>query len=341
MCMVVDKEIWEKFENFALSRLHFSPSTIDDRMRKLRYLERHGIDLIDFDEESVYTHFARRIRQGALPSTLNHYVKALNAWVQYIHLDIRFSQYRENEKPIKIPTSKEINLLLKSCKRTRQGKLLKTTVFLFANSGMRISELCNIKLSDVDYHRNTITVMGKGKKTRIIPVKPYVLTGKQYPSLKNYIEHHRYKTSKTYLFTQPNGRIYPKYLRSHFRETVKEVGIGWIHPHSLRHYYATELLRNGVNVKIVQLLLGHANIKTTSRYLHMLENDMFKAIHDVKFDDLLFEKQTLGLYGEWLTNPYGENVYGPGRIQTNQQIEPCQPDPLNPVGLTWGCFDVS
>jgi len=70
--MVVDKETWEKFENFAISRLQFSSSTIDDRMRKLRYLERHGIDLMDFDEESVYTHFARRIRQGALPSTLNH-----------------------------------------------------------------------------------------------------------------------------------------------------------------------------------------------------------------------------------------------------------------------------
>ena len=341
MRMVVDKETWEKFENFAISRLQFSSSTIDDRMRKLRYLERHGIDLMDFDEESVYTHFARRIRQGALPSTLNHYVKALNAWVQYIHLDIKFSQYRENEKPIKIPTYKEINLLLKSCSRTRQDKLLKTAIYLFANSGIRIAELCDLKLADVDYHRNTITVTGKGKKTRVVPVKPYVLTGKQHPSIKNYIEHHRYKTSKIYLFTQPNGKIYPKYLRSHFRKVAKSVGIGWIHPHSIRHYYATELLKKGVNVKIVQLILGHANIKTTSRYLHMLENDMFKAIHDVKFDNLLFEKQTIGLYGEWLTNPYGENLYGPGRIQTKQQIEHCQPTPPNHVGLTWGCFGVS
>jgi len=339
--MVVDKETWDKFENYALSRLHLSPSTIDDRIRKLRYLEKHDINLMDFDEEAVYTHFAKRIRNGALPTTLNHYVKALNAWVQFINIEVKFDQYKENEKPIKIPNTEEINLLLKSCSRSKQGKLLKTSIFLFANTGMRIAELCDLKLSDIDYHRNTITVLGKGKKTRVIPVKPYVLTGKQYPSIENYIKYHRYKTSKTYLFTQPNGKIYPKYLRSHFRKAAKSIGCAWIHPHSIRHYYATELLKKGVNVKIVQLLLGHSNVKVTSRYLHMLENDIFTAIQNVKFDNLLFEKQTLGLLGEWLTNPYRENEYGPGRIQMNPKIGRCQPNPLNPAGLTRGFLGVS
>jgi len=176
------------------------------------------------------------------------------------------------------PNSPRHQLVLRACDRSRAGKRTKAIIYLLANTGMRIGELCNLKLDDVDWNKNELIVTGKGQKTRIIPVKDYVLHGTQHPSLINYVRNHRYKTHASYIFTQKTGKITEAQARKDIKAVSRKAGMGWIHPHSLRHFYATNLLRHGIHVKIVQILLGHSNIKTTSRYLHAVEYDIRKAI---------------------------------------------------------------
>lgn len=333
--MKVDGFTWHKFDEYALTRLHYSASTLDERKRKLRHLENHGVDLIDFNIDQAYSYLANRLKNGDPSTTLNHYVKALNAWVQFRGVDHKFSQYTEHEKPVKIPTSEEIGLILKQCKRSRKGKLLKTVFFTLAHSGCRVSELCNITFDDIDYQRNSITVTGKFKKTRVIPVKKYLLVGRNFPSINNYVKHHRYNTDKKYVFTTKKGPITPWFIRRELKIIARVIGLSWIHPHSFRHYYATTLLKKNVNLKVVQLILGHANLKTTSRYLHMLEDDIFGAINNISFDDLLFD-QTNTDFKNWFTHPTDKTGYGPAEIYNFNQIDKCQSAPCESYWSTGG-----
>jgi len=289
--MTVENDTWTKLERFMLTRLQYNPkTTIKDRIRKLKHLEKQGIDLLNFNPEQAYDYFAERIGAGTQGYQLNHYIKALNNWCKFREIDHEFKSYKEYEKPIKIPTAKDINQMLKCCDRTRKGKRTKAVIYLLANTGMRIGELCNLKLDNIDWNKNELIVTGKGNKTRIIPVKFFILHGKQHPSLLNYVKYHRYKTNKTYVFTQKTGKLTTAQARKDIKKAARKAGVGWVHPHSFRHFYATNLLKHGIHVKIVQVILGHSNIKTTSRYLHAVEYDIRQAIRQTKLDNVLYQE---------------------------------------------------
>jgi len=284
----MDKETWNKFRRHCLSQQQLNPeSTIPETIRKLRFLEKQRIDLTNYSEDQIYDYFAERLENGATYSALNHSIKALNRWNKFMKNDSKFVRYKEDKKPMKVPTTLEINKMLSECKRkNRIDKRNRAIILLLAKTGMRNREICNLKLSDIDWQRREITIRNsKHNKTRIIPVEEKMLIGRTYPSLKNYIKYWRMNTSKHYVFTTKNGRMTPNYLRNIIRNTARKAGINWIHPHSFRHYAATNLLRAGVNIRVVQAILGHSSIRTTGGYLHVIENDMQQAIANPNIED--------------------------------------------------------
>ena len=284
----MEDETWNKFRRHCLSQQQLNPeSTIPETIRKLRFLEKQGINLEIYTTDQIFDHFACRLENGASYSALNHYVKALNRWNKFIEMDFQFQLYREEQKTMKVPTTTEINKMLQECKgKKRSNKRNKTMILLLAKTGMRNKELCNLKLSDIDWQRQEITIrQSKNNKTRIIPVEEKMLLGKTYPSLKNYIKHWRINSCKNYVFTTCKGRMTPNYLRMIIKEIGKKAGMSWIHPHSFRHYSATNMLRAGVNIRIVQEILGHSSIKTTGRYLHTIEQDLKEAVRNPRIED--------------------------------------------------------
>lgn len=276
---------WDDFQRFCITQIPLKMNTFTVRCRYLRHLIKHCTDIDNPDD--IYTYFNQRIAEGTRGSQLNCYIKTLNVYYQYRGFTHRFKLFKEYETPIKIPTSDDVTLLLKNTPRTRRGKLVKTAMYFLVHTGLRNNEFCNLTFDNVDWNHYEIRLVGKWNRPRVIPVKKYVLDGKQTPSLKNYIDHHRYSTSDKYIFTGRNGKLSPKILRDMVKNTARQCGISWIHPHSFRHYYATSLLNHGVNVKIVQILMGHGNIRETSRYLHAQEVDIRKAVQDTHFDYLL------------------------------------------------------
>ena len=119
----MESKTWAKFRQYCRVRHNppLSPSTIEESIRKLRYLEKNGIDLINLDPEEVYDFFNKKFEEGAENTAINHYVKALNRWVKFLGLDIHFQRYREYEKPIKVPTVEEVNAMIGVYnKRTRE-----------------------------------------------------------------------------------------------------------------------------------------------------------------------------------------------------------------------------
>ena len=140
---------------------------------------------------------------------------------------------------------------------------------LFA-TGTRISELINMELNQIDYDECIIRVLGKGKKDRIIPIGNTAL---KY--LRLYIDEYRKFILKTknsnYVFVNKDGN---KISRQGFfkilKKITKESGINKeISPHTLRHSFATYLLNNGADLRVIQELLGHENLVTTEIYSHL------------------------------------------------------------------------
>ena len=254
---------------------------------RVRYLN-HLISHCDIDSpDSVYKYFSDRISSGCKGYQLNNYIKTLNIYYRFKEYDHYFKLYKSYEKPVKIPTQQDIKLLLRNCDRSRIGKRTKTIIYLFCHSGMRNQELCSLTFDNIDWVHNEIRLVGKWDRPRVIPIKDYVLHGRYVPSLKNYLNHHRKNTSDKHIFTSYNGQLSPKTVRDDIKSLARKSGISWVHPHSFRHYYATTLLSKGINVKIVQKLLGHGNVRETSRYLHAVETDIRRAIQDTDFDSLL------------------------------------------------------
>ena len=287
----VNDEIWDKFINHCYAEQQLAEKTIQVTLRALRFLEKEGIDLMANEKElkkQVMEYFAKRLRKGATGTTLNLYVKSLNRWCIFRELKLKFKKYKEVYQPRRIPTTADIKRLLDACKgRDPISKRDRTLIYFMINTGLRREEVANLQLTDIDWENCFIRVRGKGMKIRLVAVPWRVLHGKTVPSIKNYIENWRFNTHKTALFTTKKGKITPNKVAKIIYDRGKRAGIPWIHPHALRHYYATNLLRAGVNIRIVQQLLGHADIKTTGVYLHVVENDLRMAVENENIEDPL------------------------------------------------------
>lgn len=186
-------------------------------------------------------------------------------------------------EPIKIQrkertylTMEEVNKLIE----TINHPLIKIVIETLFYTGMRISECLNLKLQDVNFQDKVIYVIeGKGKKDRNIPINKNII-----PILKSYIENERPKVDSEYFFaTKKSGRLSAPYVNRILNDTVKE--LGWkkhVSAHILRHSFASNLIKKGVNLVYVQKLLGHSNLKVTSIYTHADMEDLQESVNTLQ-----------------------------------------------------------
>ena len=175
-------------------------------------------------------------------------------------------------------TVEEVNSLLDIKEETVYDIRTKAMLEIMYSSGLRVSELVNLELSDIDMYNDTILINGKGSKERIVPIGEY---SKKY--LKEYLD------VRTSLIKRKNGNPDKLFLNNHglpitrngfnylLNNILKEKGIDKkITPHTLRHSFATHMLDNGADLRSIQELLGHSDIVTTRIYTHVSK----KQIHD-------------------------------------------------------------
>ena len=212
------------------------------------------------------------------PRSKAHYLTVFNSFYKYMIFQERISVnpcdgIKHPKLDKKLPnylTDEEIDKLL-------DIKLLKPIDYrnkamlevLFA-TGTRISELINLEMSQVDFQECIIRVQGKGKKERIIPIGNTAMD-----SLKNYINNYRDYLLKTktsnYIFLNKDGnRISRQGFFKILKALCTDAGIKKeVSPHTLRHSFATHLLNNGADLRVIQELLGHENLTTTEIYSHL------------------------------------------------------------------------
>jgi site-specific recombinase XerD len=142
----------------------------------------------------------------------------------------------------------------------------KALVVLLLSTGIRRSEAVSITLDDLDLDNRQVLIRGKGDKQRVVP-----LTEQAVEAIQAYLPY-RTKTEDHHLFVSANGghRLHGRVVNAMLTTTIRKAGLEGqgITPHKLRHTFATHLIRNGVDVRTVQELLGHADLETTAKYLH-------------------------------------------------------------------------
>ncbi len=159
------------------------------------------------------------------------------------------------------------------------GRRDKAMLELFYSSGLRLSELCGLRLEMIDFDGGFLRVTGKGNKTRVVRVGTAALTaihdylGNERPSLVG-------KRSTSHLFLSIRGTaLSPDRVRQIVKERARSAGIEQnVYPHLLRHSFATHLLEGGADLRVIQELLGHADISTTQIYTHV-DRQRLKSIH--------------------------------------------------------------
>ena len=140
---------------------------------------------------------------------------------------------------------------------------------LLYSCGLRLMELANLKLEDVDFRRRVIRVMGKGNKQRVIPFGSKALDAlKQYLGKRELLAH---EDSSTKVFLTKSGKAFARRqlhtILSHYMDLIaREKGFS---PHTIRHSFATHLLARGADLRAIQELLGHSKLSTTEKYTHL------------------------------------------------------------------------
>ena len=196
------------------------------------------------------------------------------------------------KKETEFLTEEEAQAMLRvSDRRTLQGKRDYAILLTLLTTGLRKAELCKLKVGDLKTYRNqaVIDVIGKGQKFRRIPLKVETLLAiKEYLKADgngNNSDHPLFNTLGKHGPYQEKG-LTPKAVDCLVKSVAKKALIRKrIHPHVIRHTFATTLLDKGNDLKTVQALMGHSHIRTTERYLHSTDDRKVEAIQRLQFGE--------------------------------------------------------
>lgn len=147
-------------------------------------------------------------------------------------------------------------------------------------SGLRISEVCNLKLEDIDFQEMEIKVTGKGKKQRIVPFgeKTFDILQQYIKQSRPFISKHKVKFNHYLFISKKGGKLDRKSVWKFLQKYAQRAGIiRQISPHTFRHSFATHMIQNKADIRIVQELLGHSDISTTQIYTHLDKKHLKEA----------------------------------------------------------------
>jgi integrase/recombinase XerC len=268
-----------KFIIYLSSEKRFSEHTVKSYTTDLNQFTTFLADEFqitdDIDEvrfQIIRTWIASLLEKGVNPRSVNRKISTLKSYFKFL---IREGVIVENPMmKVVAPKSKkrlpvfieedQIQSLLNEVQFEGGfiGERNKLIIELFYVTGIRLSELINIKISDIDFQNQLIKVLGKRNKERLIPLSSSVLVG-----LSNFIEKNQ---QNQFLFTNLDGKkLYTKLVYRLVNKCIGEISsVNKKSPHILRHTFATHMLNNGADINAIKELLGHANLSATQVYTH-------------------------------------------------------------------------
>jgi len=295
-----------EFEDYLKFERNYSPNTIKAYVKDISefkaWFKKEGFakDYVDIKRKRTCDYYIAYLRSKngrfsdkQTSKTISRKLSSLRSFYAFLKL----KQYIEEnifevvespkiEKTLpKHLENNEINLLFESIRRTTPlGNRNYLILDLLYSLGLRASEIINININDLNFFRKQIKIFGKGSKERILPLHDELVK-----ELKEYITLYRpmllskaEDTNNNILLLNKNGdSLGVRGLRKILNNIVDKAGEMFkIHPHMLRHSFATELLNAGADLRVIQELLGHETIKTTQKYTAVSNQTLFKKYNE-------------------------------------------------------------
>ncbi len=282
-------DLFETFLSYLEFEKEFSKNTIESYKNDLEdfkeYLKLINKKPEDIDKKDAFDYLIYLSRKKLKPSSLRRKISSIRSFYRFLIREELIDRdptndltFPKNEKKLpQILTVEEIEKLINVIpKNSLKGKRDKAIIELLYSSGLRVSEIINLKIKDLDFNNNYLKCFGKGSKERIVPFGELA---------KNYIfdylnEREKNNIKSEYLFTTKKGeKLLRQEINNFLRVYSKRAKLKKkVHPHMLRHSFATHLLERGADLRSVQELLGHVDISTTQIYTH-LTKEYLKEIY--------------------------------------------------------------
>lgn len=241
----------------------------------------------DINKKDIENYIEYLFKTNVKSSTISRNIVSIKAFHKYISRVYELPNPSESivrpKQSKRLPdilTKEEVEKLLDIKVVDAFSSRNKAMLELMYATGLRVSELVNLNVNDIDFDNSSLKCFGKGSKERVLPVIDYALD-----KVKEYKEVYRngmlkgYLTDSLFLNNHGKGISRVGFFKI-IKEIAKEKGITKnIHPHMLRHSFATHILENGADLRIIQELLGHENISTTQIYTHM-RTDLIRKNYD-------------------------------------------------------------
>lgn len=281
------KQDLEDFKSYIIAEKNFSEHTAkaycSDVLSYLIWLEDVACEDVNFSKIREYIHFIQKFNYKK--TTVARKIASLRTFYKYLYRERKVDSnpamnLNNPKRPKSLPkfiTPDEVEQILNNTKiETPAGYRNRTILELLWATGMRISELSGLNFGDLNLENNEIRVFGKGSKERII-----LVTDRAKNYLERYIETARPLIPKGFpvppknedspVFINNTGyRLQTRTVRNVINEVVEKINLPkHVTPHVFRHSFATHLIENGADLRIVQELLGHASISNTQIYTHV------------------------------------------------------------------------
>lgn len=249
-------------------------------------------DVSGITEERVKSFRFALNSYGLKKKTQNLYLVVLRSFLKYLTMNklcavpadaVRLIKDAEEQKKIELLTAEELEKMLSIPDADEHGARDRAIFELLFSTGMRISELVGLNVADVDLARDEFTIRGKGGKLRLV-----FLSERARDALANYwrlrkISPAVHGEAPAFVNLTSGDRITVRWIEMMIRAWAAHVGITKrVTPHLIRHQFATDLLNNGADIRVVQEMLGHSSIITTQRYTQVSNNrlrDTHKQFH--------------------------------------------------------------
>lgn len=283
------EEIQKKFLNMLKVERNFSDHTLkayhDDLAQFNQFLEQELLNLRTFEYKDARNYLSYLYSNNLKRTTVSRKISTLRTFYEFwmtqdTSVNNPFIQLVHPKKEQYLPQffyEEEMEALFNTVSNdAKKGLRDRVVIELLYATGIRVSELVNIKVMDLDINLPGVKVLGKGNKERFVPFGEFCRQ-----SIEQYLEKFKPLKGKShpYLIVNMKGDpITERGIRYLLNDVVKRTaGVTEIHPHKLRHTFATHLLNQGADLRTVQSLLGHVNLSTTGKYTHVSNQQLRKV----------------------------------------------------------------
>lgn len=298
--------IIRKYQQYLKLEKALSANTLDayltDLNKLLCFLKTENIDMLAVTLDDLQRFTAGLHDIGIHPRSQARILSGIKSFFHFLVM----ADYREDDPSellegpkigFKLPevlTVEEIDTIISTVDMSKkEGQRNRAILETLYSCGLRVSELCNLKLSELYFDEGFIKVEGKGSKQRLVPISPRAIKEIKYWLLDRNLGKIK-KGFEDYVFLARWGNSISRIMVFHLiKELAEKAGITKnISPHTFRHSFATHLLEGGANLRAIQCMLGHESIATTEIYTHIDRNMLRSEIIEHHPRNIKYRKET-------------------------------------------------